>query len=127
MVREEVYKYFEVEPLKLSGCQYYNEYHNGIYYGDDVCEYTEKENYRCEDCSKSALTEEWYPEITMDILVYMLWICPVSHSQSFEVPQYGELADAIFEHVKRYLTKDCPKFYKIQKLLKEHIIEMAKW
>ena len=63
----------------------------------------------------------------MDIYAYMLWLCPVSHSQSFEIPAYTDLPMEIFNHVTKYLDKDCPKYYKIQKLLKEHIIEMAKW
>lgn len=125
-INENIYKFFNVEPLKLSNCQYYNEFNKGIYYGEDVCEYTE-ENHKCEDCSKSELTEEWHPEITMDIYAYMLWLCPVSHSQSFEIPAYTDLPTEIFNHVTKYLDKDCPKYYKIQKLLKEHIIEMAKW
>lgn len=131
MVEKEFYKYFGIESTTiLSDCQYENEYRCGICYGDDVCDYTEDDNIKCKNCEKSKPKYEYYPSITYDVISQLLWVCPVTHNQSFNLPDYENMKDDILQHVMDYFKNDTwetPKFRVIRNILNIHIQEMTRW
>lgn len=122
VIEEKLYKYFKVPPFKLSTCQYYNEYNFGIYSGDDVCEHTDTETFKCEDCEKSKLTDTWYPEITDDIIARLLWLVPIQG----EMPiPWEDLKEKVINNVIENCPKD--KYNIIQEILNAHKVEMSRW
>jgi hypothetical protein len=130
---QDFYKYFGIKPLcLLSDCQYFNESHYGISYGDDVCETAEiisNDNisypftdFNCEkDCKKVIAKTPYYPPITDDVIVNLLLVCGTI---DLDLTSYRnkEHKEKILDYVTEK-TKDSDKKALIRNLLVIHIQE----
>jgi len=111
------YCHFDVAPLgMLSDCQYHNEFHLGVSYGDDVCEHTDDE-YDCKQCLKNEEKYLYYPPITDDLLVNFLLICGID--SGLATKHYYTFQDKydILCYVKAKADKDTKVKQEIRQLL----------
>lgn len=133
VTEQQFYEFFKIEPLYISNCQYYNEFNYGLDIGEDVCDYILEEDPQmvCEECEKVTNRRKWYPAITWDVLAMILWICPVTHNQSFNIDITDtDFIDKVLQHIINYFKDDkfvTPKYKLIQTLLKAHLQEMSRW
>lgn len=119
------YKHFKVNPIAtISECSYHNLNKFGVELGTDVCEHTEDENFKCENCELSKEKIEWYPPIDSTVLLLIVLVCG---TEELKTPLYycTELIDKILNHAI-IMSLNEGIYNKIKEVLTNHIEEYAK-
>lgn len=132
MVEEQqFYQHFNIQPIMLVDCSYYNEFNYGIFYGDDVCEHAEQqtEDYSCEKCDKTKNKEEWYPPITDDVLLRLLLMCPQLQldATKIQLMSNNELKSSIMKHIIEHIDENNELFNVCTIILNVHKADMLAW